>query len=82
LTRVPLFTDFNICVYIYCIITEEEEIKGIKIPRTQGIKVPLFVDDLVIVANSEDAVQISIHKLETVTLKYDLTKFCLQLASN
>jgi hypothetical protein len=75
LTKLPLFTDFNI--YINQVITEEEEVKGIKFSRTQDIKLPLFVDDLVIVANSEDAVQISIHKLETVTFKYGLTKFCL-----
>jgi len=75
-------------MYIYIdthtnrIITEDEEIKGIKISTTQDIKVPLFMDDLIIVANSEDAVQMSIHKLESVSFRYGLTRFCLYLASN
>jgi hypothetical protein len=32
----------------------------------------LFLDDQVIVADSEDAVQISVHKMETVTSKHGL----------
>jgi len=54
------------------IITEwiEEDIKGIKISRTRDIKIPLFGDDQVIASDSEDAQQIPIHKLETITSKY------------
>ena len=68
----PHFTDFNI--YMNQIITEwkEEEIKGIKIARNKDIKTPLLADDQVTVADSEDALQISIHKLETVIFKYEL----------
>jgi hypothetical protein len=35
------------------------------------------MDNQVIVADSEDPVQISVHKLDTVTFTYGLTKFCL-----
>ena len=33
-------------------------------------KTLFFVDDQLIVADSEDALQISIHKLQTITSKY------------
>jgi hypothetical protein len=54
------------------IITErkEQEIKGIKISRNKDIKTLLFINNQVIVADSENAVQISVYKLERVTLKY------------
>jgi hypothetical protein len=51
---------------------KEEEIKGIKISSYKDNTTLLFMDDQVIVADSEDALQISIHKLETVTSKYGL----------
>jgi hypothetical protein len=56
------------------IITEwmEEDIKGIKISWNKDIKTLLFRDDQVIVSDSEDALQIPIHKLETVISKYGL----------
>jgi hypothetical protein len=56
------------------IITEwrEEDIKGIKISGNKDIKTLLLVDDQVIVEDSEDALQIPIHKLQTVTAKYGL----------
>jgi hypothetical protein len=44
--------------------------KKIKISRNKNIKTLLLADDHVIVADSEDAVHISVHKLETVTTKY------------
>ena len=63
-----------VCIYIYQVITEwkEEEIKGIKISRSKGIKTLWFADDQIIVADSEDALQIFIHKLLTVTNKHGL----------
>jgi len=51
---------------------KEEEIKGIKISSYKDNTTLLFMDDQVIVADSEDALQISIRKLETVTSKYGL----------
>jgi hypothetical protein len=63
-------TLFNIYIYIYVnhIIIEwkEEEIKGVKIMTF------LFADKKVTVAYSEDALQIYIQKLETITPKYGL----------
>ena len=44
----------------------------INISRNEDIKTLLFADDLVIVTDSEDALRISIHALETVTSKYGL----------
>ena len=44
----------------------------IKISRNKDIKTLLFADDQVIVTDSEDALQISIHTLQTVTSKYGL----------
>ena len=71
MTRLPPFTDFNI--YKNRIITEwKDEIKGIKISRNKNIQTLLFVDDQVILVDSEDALQISIYKLDTVTYKYEL----------
>jgi hypothetical protein len=63
----------------YHIITEctEGEIKGIKILRNKDIKTLLLADDQVVVADSKDALQISIHKLETITSKY-----VLQISTN
>jgi hypothetical protein len=51
---------------------KEEEIKGIKCSRSEEIKTLLFAVEKVIVADSEDAPQISIHILEIVTSKYGL----------
>jgi hypothetical protein len=51
-------------MYINQIITEwkEEEMKGIKISRKKlRTKTPLFGDDQVIVANSENALDVSVH---------------------
>jgi len=47
-------------------------VKGIKIYRNKESKKPLFVDDQVTVADSEDALQISVHKRQTFTFKYGL----------
>jgi hypothetical protein len=56
------------------IITDwkEKEIKGIKISRHKDSEICLFMDDQVIMADSVDALQISVHKLEMVTCKYGL----------
>jgi hypothetical protein len=51
---------------------ERGEIKGIKISRNKDSEIHLFMDDQVIMADSEDALQISVHKLEMVTSKYGL----------
>jgi hypothetical protein len=61
-------------VYIQQITTKwkEEEIKGIQISRNKNIETHLFVDDQVIMADSEDALQISVCKLEMVTSKCGL----------
>lgn len=63
-----------ISIYINQIITEwkEEEMKGIKISRKKVLKKPPFADGKVIVADSENALQVSIRSLETVTSKYGL----------
>jgi len=42
----------------------------------------LFDDDQVIVSDSEDAQQIPIHKLKTVTSKYGLQNFKMQNKNN
>jgi len=65
-------TLFN--TYVNQIITEwkDEEIKGIKIQLKKDVNALLFVGDQLIVADSEDALQISLHKLETVTSKYGI----------
>jgi hypothetical protein len=49
---------------------ERGEIKGIKISRNKDSKTHLFMDDQVIMADSEDALQIYVHNLEMVTPKY------------
>jgi hypothetical protein len=56
------------------IITEQRdgEIKGNKISRNKNINKLLFADDKVILAASEDELQISARKLETVTSKHGL----------
>jgi hypothetical protein len=56
------------------IITErrEGEIKENKISRNKNINNLLFADDKVILAASEDKLQISVRKLETVTSKHRL----------
>jgi len=46
--------------------------KVIKISRNKDIRTLLFADDQVTVTDSEDALQVSIHTLETVTSKYGL----------
>jgi hypothetical protein len=63
--------------FITCInqiITERREggIKGNEISRNKNIKKLLFADDQVILAASEDELQISVRKFETVTSKYGL----------
>jgi hypothetical protein len=55
------------------IVTElKAEITGIKISKNKIIKTLLFTDDQLRVAESEDSLLISSHKLETVTYKYGL----------
>ena len=68
----PPLADFNI--HIYHIITEwkKEEIKGIKMSRNKDILTLLFMEIQVIVADSEGALLISTHRLETGTSKYGL----------
>ena len=51
---------------------ERGEIKGIKISRNKDSEAHLFVVDQVIMADSEDALPISVHKMETVTSKYGI----------
>ena len=46
-------------------------IKGIKIARNKDLKTFLFAENQVTVADSGDASQIFIHKMETVTSKTD-----------
>jgi hypothetical protein len=46
--------------------------KGTKCSRNEDIKTLLFAVDQVIVADSEDAPQISVRVLESVTSKYGL----------
>jgi len=60
--------------YINHVITEwkGKGVKGIKTSSNKDIKTLLFVDDRVAVADSEDAVQISVHKRQTFTSKYGL----------
>jgi hypothetical protein len=61
-------------LFINQIITEwkEDEIKGAKISRNDDIKTRLFASDQVVLADSKNAPQISIRKLETVTTRYGL----------
>jgi hypothetical protein len=49
---------------------ERGEIKGIKTSRNKDSETHLFMNDRVIMADSEGALQISVHKLEFVTSKY------------
>ena len=71
-------TPFNMC--INQITTKcREEIKGIKISRNNDITKLMFADDRVTVADSEDAQQISIHKLENIT--YTDTRLYYQLTA-
>jgi hypothetical protein len=64
---------FNI--YINEIISEwdNNNIKGLKILSNTEIKTLLFADDQVIMAESENLLQKSAHKLEKITSKYGLT---------
>jgi predicted lipoprotein len=59
-------------MYIQQITTEwkEEDIKRVKNSRNKNIETHLFMDDQVTMADLEDALQISVHKLEMVTSKY------------
>jgi len=60
--------------HISQVIAERKEkgIKEIGTARNKDIKTLLFADDKVIAAGSGDALQISVHKLETVTFKCGL----------
>jgi hypothetical protein len=66
-------TLFNI--YVNEIISEwdNNDIKGLKISGNTEIKTLLFADDQVIMAESENLLQKSVHKLEKTTSKYGLT---------
>jgi hypothetical protein len=66
-------TLFNI--YVNDIISEwsNNDIKRLKISRNTEIKTLLFADVQVIMAESENLLQKSVHKLEKVTSKYGLT---------
>ena len=68
------FHRFYITRIVNQIITErkQEEMRVIKISRNKDIKTRLFTEDQVTVMDSEDALRISIHTLETVTSKYGL----------
>jgi len=46
--------------------------KGIKTSRNEDIRILLFADDQFVMANSEDKLHISIHKLGRVTSQYGL----------
>jgi hypothetical protein len=60
-------------MYINRIVAElNGEVSGIKISKNKNLKTVFSTDDTLIVADSEDATLISIHKLETVTSKYGL----------
>jgi hypothetical protein len=55
------------------IVTElNGEVSGIKISKNKDSKTLFSTDVQLIVADSEDAPLISVHKLETVTSKYGL----------
>jgi hypothetical protein len=54
---------------------KEQEIKGIQISINKDIKTLSFAGDQFAVADSGDALQISVHKLETVTNKHGLKHF-------
>lgn len=45
--------------------------KRINISRNEDTKTLLLADEKVVVADSEDALQISVYKLETVTSRYE-----------
>jgi hypothetical protein len=51
---------------------ERGEIKGIKISRNKDSETHFFMDNQIIMADSEDALQISVHKLEMFTSIYGL----------
>jgi hypothetical protein len=69
----PFHQLYLINIYVNHIITEwkEQEIKQIKISRNKDITTLLFAHNQVTVADSEDALQISTHKLETFTSKQE-----------
>jgi hypothetical protein len=52
---------------------DNNNIKGLKISRNTEIKTLLLADDQVIMAESENLLQKSVHKLEKITSKYGLT---------
>ena len=64
--------DFNININQIITAWKDEEIKRLKISRNKNTKTLLFVDNQVIAVDSEDALQISIYKLQTITSKYGL----------
>jgi len=68
----PFHRFLHIHIYIYHIITErkEEEIKGIHISRNKNIKTFFF--SRATNYYSDDPLQISVRKLESVTSKYKL----------
>jgi hypothetical protein len=64
----------DVNIYINQIITEwkDEETEKLKISRNKNTKTLSFVDNQVTTVDSEDSIQISIQKLETITSKYGI----------
>jgi hypothetical protein len=52
---------------------EMEEIKGRQISRNRCVNRLPFADDQIIMSNSDDELQISAHKLNTLIYKYGMT---------
>ena len=62
-------------MYLEEIITkwQNQHITGIKLSKNQQLSTLLFVDDQVIIADTEDNLQKAVHKLNQIITEYGLT---------
>jgi hypothetical protein len=51
----------------------KQDITGIKLSKNQQLSTPLFADDQVILADGEDNLQKTAHKLNQIITEYGLT---------
>ena len=72
-------TLFNIYIYIYIYLDEiitkwqNQDITRIKLSKNQQLSTLLFVDDQVIIADTEDNLQKAAYKLNQIITEYSLT---------
>jgi RecA-family ATPase len=72
-----------VAIYLDEIITkwQKEDITGIPLAKNKQLLTLLFVDDQVIISNTEDNLQKAVHKLNQIITEYGLTISVLKTKS-